>query len=205
MARQREKPPWSKYYRATAKGPPWGTLRKTLTLAAKASGKQGRLAIDLGCGAGRDTRGLLQQGWRVLAIDKEPDAISFLRAAVPQRYKARLRTRVASFERTRLPKSDLINASYSLPFCRPKRFNRLWKEILGSLRPGGWFAGHFFGVRDEWAGSTDMTFHTAQHVKALLRDLEIEFFKEKEWDGRTPSGKRRDKHWHVLSVVARKP
>ena len=138
-----------------------------------------------------------------MAIDKEADAIVFLRAAVAERYKGRLKTRVASFERIRLPKCDLVNASYSLPFCRPKRFNQFWKEIVGSLRPGGWFAGHFFGVRDEWAGSTDMTFHTTKQVKALLRDLEIEFFKEKELDGQTASGK--DKHWHVLSVVARRP
>ena len=70
------------------------------------------------------------------------------------------------------------------------------------MRSGGWFAGHFFGVRDEWVGSTDMTFHTASQVKALLRAFEVEFFEEKEWDGKTASGK--GKHWHVLSVVARK-
>jgi SAM-dependent methyltransferase len=164
-----------------------------------------RFAIDLGCGAGRDTRALLLRGWRVLAIDKQPDAVTFLRSVIPQKYKARLRTRVASFESVRLPRCDLVNVSYSLPFCRPERFNRFWKEILGSLRSRGWFAGHFFGVRDEWAGSTDMTFHTAAQVKALLRDLEIELFEEKEWDGRTASGKRKEKHWHVFSVVARKP
>ena len=28
-------------------------------------------AIDLGCGAGRDTIYLLHNGWKVLAIDKE--------------------------------------------------------------------------------------------------------------------------------------
>jgi trans-aconitate methyltransferase len=32
-------------------------------------------AVDLGCGAGRDTAELLRRGWRVLAIDAEAEAI----------------------------------------------------------------------------------------------------------------------------------
>jgi SAM-dependent methyltransferase len=169
---------------------------------AEVSGRGGRLAIDLGCGAGRDTRELLRRRWRVLAVDNQPDAIRFLRSIVPAKHRTRLRTRVASFESVKLPRCDLINASYSLPFCRPERFNRFWHGIIGSLRSGGWFVGHFFGVRDEWVGISDMTFHNSLQVKALLRTFEVEFFEEKEWDGKTASGKR--KHWHVISVVARK-
>ncbi|MEC4815643.1 MAG: methyltransferase domain-containing protein [Scytonema sp. PMC 1069.18] len=37
-----------------------------------------RFAVDLGCGDGRDTVELLRQGWRVLAIDGEAEAIARL-------------------------------------------------------------------------------------------------------------------------------
>lgn len=33
-------------------------------------------AIDLGCGGGIETALLLKSGWKVLAIDKEPNAIA---------------------------------------------------------------------------------------------------------------------------------
>ncbi|AZE49679.1 SAM-dependent methyltransferase [Pseudomonas chlororaphis] len=35
-----------------------------------------RQAVDLGCGAGNETRQLVQAGWQVLAIDREPEAIA---------------------------------------------------------------------------------------------------------------------------------
>ena len=39
------------------------------------------LAVDLGAGTGRDTAELLRRGWRVIAIDREPEAIDRLHRA----------------------------------------------------------------------------------------------------------------------------
>ena len=183
---EREKPPWSEYYRATAKWPPANTLVKALELAGVREGKE--FAVDLGCGAGRDTLELLKRGWHVLAMDNEPKAIRFLRTAIPGKYRGRLRTRRAAFETVKLPKCDLINGSYSLPFCRPESFNDFWRRMVNALRPNGLLVGQLFGVHDEWANSTDMTFHTASEVESLSRSLKVEFFEEKEWDGTTASG-----------------
>lgn len=180
------------------------TLTKALSLFdAEGSAKGERFAIDLGSGSGRDTAELLRRGWKVLAVDNEPEAIKWVRSATKPKYHARLRTRLVSFEKVKLPKCDLVNASYSLPFCSPERFASFWRRILASIRPGGRFAGHFFGVRDEWARDSLMTFHTVRQVKSRLSYLETEFFLEREWNGTTASGLR--KHWHVFSVVARKP
>lgn len=159
--------------------------------------------MDLGCGVGRDTFELLRRGWNVLAVDNEPNAIRWIRSAVPPENRPRLKTRLASFENLRLPKCDLVNATYSLPFCQPKRFDSFWRRITMSLRSGGRFSGQFFGVCDEWAGDSDLAFHTANQVKALLSRLRTEFLLGKEWDGTTASGRK--KHWHVFCVVARKP
>ena len=117
--KRRKRWSWREYYEKTSRGIAWDTLREALRLIeSKSSEPRERFAIDLGCGAGRDTRELLRRGWKVLAIDNQPIAIRWIRSNVPTKYRPRLRTRVASFEKTSLPKCDLVNASYSLPFVR---------------------------------------------------------------------------------------
>ena len=201
--RRRKRWSWCGYYEKTARGIAWDTLREALRLfEAKSSERRERFAIDLGCGSGRDTFELLWRGWKVLAIDNQPTAIRWIRSNVRTKYRSRLRTRVASFERTSLPKCDLVNASRSIPFCTPEHFGPLWRKIVTSIRPSGRFSGHFFGPNDEWASLSDMTFHSRRQVEFLLRHFKIESFHEKEWEGETSSGRK--KHWHVFSVVARK-
>lgn len=201
--RKRKKWSWSEYYEKTAKSAASDTLNEALSLTeAESSELRERFAIDLGCGVGRDTFELLRRGWKVLAIDNQPTATRWIRSNVTTQFRPRLRTRTESFIRTPLPKCDLLNASYSLPFCSPRNFTSLWRKIMTSIRPGGRFSGHFFGVHDEWASLSDMTFHSCEQMKLLLRNFKIERFHEKEWEGTTASGRK--KHWHVFSVVARK-
>ena len=64
--------PWSRYYAAAGQDP-----RETLLAALERFDAEGRagLAVDLGCGTGRDTFELLRRGWRVLAIDAQSEAL----------------------------------------------------------------------------------------------------------------------------------
>lgn len=199
--RNQKKSDWDLLYEVSAKGPPWDTLTKALTLFDAEPLRKSRFAIDLGCGAGRDTLELLRRGWRVLALDNETEAIKLVRSSVPPECRSRLTTRLASFEKVRLPRCELVNASYSLPFCPSEYFDHLWDRVVTSIRSEGRFSGHFFGIHDEWARSTPLVFHSSKQVKTMLRDFEVEYFLEKEWEGRTAS---QSKHWHVFSVVARK-
>ena len=160
-----------------------------------------RRAIDLGCGDGTETLALLQHGWTVLAIDSEPAAIARVRSKVPAEYESRLETRVASFGGLDLPPADLVYAGFSLPFCPPAAFDRLWSNIAASLRPGARFAGQLFGNRDSWFGSPGMTFHTSEQVAGLLiHAFEVESLQEDENDRPAFSG---PKHWHVFHILAR--
>ncbi|MGV2830958.1 class I SAM-dependent methyltransferase [Myxosarcina sp. GI1(2024)] len=188
---------WKAYYNAVAARPP----RKTL-LTALAAFKQPGIAIDLGCGDGRDTVEILRQNWTVLAVDKEPEAITRLLAR-PQLARERLTTRVVSFEELQLPQPvDLINASFSLPFCSPEAFPRLWKQIFNSLATGGRFCGHLFGERDSWRDSKLVNCFTHLQVENLLESYGIELLEEEEHPGKTPLGE--DRYWHIFHIVARK-
>ena len=193
---------WHAYYQAVRNRPPRETLIQALALAADERDATKRFAIDLGCGSGIDTFALLQHGWRVLAIDREAEAIAQVQAGTQPEYQAYLQTQLAAFEDLALPPADLINASFSLPFCHPQHFAALCASITSALRPGGYFAGHFFGNRDGWAHIATMSFHTAEHVTSLLHDFDQEYVQEREEDGTTALGAA--KHWHVFSVVARK-
>jgi SAM-dependent methyltransferase len=164
-----------------------------------------RLAVDLGCGDGRDAVVMLERGWRVVAVDGEAEGIRRLEARVPVEARARLRTIVARFEDAQWPECDLVNASFSIPHCSPADFPGLWTKIARSIRRGGRFAGQLFGVNDSWAKRPDgvmRTYHTRAEVDAMLAGFEVEMLDEVEREGKTAFGE--PKYWHVFHVVARK-
>ena len=189
---------WADYYAATADRPPRRTLLEAL--ARFAPSETPRLAVDLGCGDGRDTIELLRRGWSVLAIDAEPAAIERLQHRPDLPEGARLSCRCERFEEATWPPADLVNASFSLPLCPPDRFPELWRRIVTSLKPGGRFAGQLYGDRDGWAGRPGMTHMTRGAAEGLLDDFRVELFEEEETDSVTPRGK--PKHWHIFHVVA---
>jgi SAM-dependent methyltransferase len=198
---------WEAYYNAVIGSPPRETL---LTALAKFDPEpkdvNPRLAVDLGCGEGRDTVELLQRGWRVLGIDGEAEAIARLQGRPdidPDRLKQQFASQVVLFEDVTLPESiDLVNASFSLPFCSPEHFQNLWQKIVDSLKLGGRFCGQLIGARDSWAMYTSTNYHSREHVEALLQPFEIEMLEEEEHPGKTAIGE--DKYWHIFHIVARK-
>lgn len=179
----------------------------TLLLAQKyfqIENKVGGVAADLGAGTGRDTLFLLQQGWRVLASDAEQLAIDIILKRVDVSHLNNLETMVKPFSEVELPEElDLINASYSLPFCKPQDFPRCWKMITDQLAIGGRFSGHFFGENDEWAINSDLTILSYEELLGLFEErfafeyLQIE-------DGLIPTADGKMKHWHVYHVIAKK-
>ena len=200
-------PHWIDYYQAVAGRPPRETLLKALeNHAADLPGSPADgpgLAIDLGCGDGRDTVELTRRNWLVFAIDGEPEAI----ARLQQRQditRTNLVTQIQRFETLILPNPvDLINASFCLPFCPPAQFPALWAKIYNALCPGGRFCGHLFGDRDSWVRYPGRTHHTRSQLDRLLAPFDIEFLDEEEHPGKTALGEQKD--WHIYNIVARRP
>jgi tellurite methyltransferase len=192
---------WADYYAAIADRAPRRTLLDALARFAPSASPL--LAVDLGCGDGRDTIELLRLGWSVLAIDAEAAAIARLQSRADLPEGARLSCLCRRFEDAVWPAADLVNASFCLPLCPPERFPALWRRVLASLKPGGRFSGQLYGDRDGWAGRPGMTHLNRAAAERLLRDLRVELFEEEEADSVTPRGK--PKHWHIFHIVAQRP
>jgi len=187
---------WMNFLQATKDRPPSDWLVKSLAVI----NTTGR-ALDLGCGAGRDVRYLLSQGWDVTAVDQEAEAI----AIVSEITHEHLRVVSSSFEDFDYGHEtyDLISAQYSLPFLSPAALPDVFTCIKDALVPGGWFTGQFFGIRDTWnTPDTTMTFLTRDQVDDLLKSLNVIEVRDTEQDGTTAVGD--SKHWHVFDVLAQK-
>jgi SAM-dependent methyltransferase len=181
---------WAEFNSTQHDRPVRELCRQVMALAGPGAG---RTAVDLGCGAGTESRALCAAGWRVHAIDRSPQVVPEDGLTVAD---------TAFADLTALPCADLIYAGYSLPYQPPESFERVWALVRASLRPGGWFAGNIFGERDEWAGAADMTFLDVPSVRALFDGTEIAHWYEEDEVGPAWSG---PKHWHVVDVIARIP
>lgn len=204
---------WTDYLNAVAGLPP----RETCLLALDRFDREGaaadRLAVDLGCGEGRDTMEMVRRGWRVMANDTSEDALARVaerlaeadRAGISSGAAARVELNHEPFTTLALPRCRFVNASFSIPHCLGHEFGPMWSRIVGAIEPGGRFAGQLFGVRDSWTGATDSvprTFHSRGEVERLLQAFEVEHLEEIERPGKNALGEA--KYWHVFHIVARK-
>jgi SAM-dependent methyltransferase len=193
---------WGRYHAATEGRPPRPTLLRAMQAFAREGGGPGLLALDLGCGIGRDALPLLRAGWRVLALDQEVPALEALARRAALDGLAGLEVVAASFATMRLPPADLVNASFSLFACEPAAFPAAWAKIRAAMKPGGRFAGQLLGPRDSWSVREGCTVLERAAVDRLLDGLEVERVEEEETDSVTPQGEA--KHWHIWHVNARR-
>ena len=121
-------------------------------------------AIELGCGAGRDSIYLIKNGWKVLAIDKE-DVKARISKKLNKEELKRFRFSKQNFESLELECTNLLVANFSLGN------NDEWKN-----------------------SNNKMTFLTKDKVIELFKQFNIISFKEFEKDGNTALGEAKHWH-----------
>lgn len=190
-----KKQDWSEYFEFTRDKPAYSFLVN----ASEYVRERGR-AIDIGGGALRDTRYLLDKGFDVTVVDSSP----LLNQEAARINNPKLHAITASFEEFDFPKDsyDLSSAMFALNFCNPSHFDEVFAKIKDSLKIGGIFCAQLFGDRDTWANNSAMTYPSREKVEDLLKDFEIIKFVEKETDDKDSTDEVRS--GHIFQFIARK-
>lgn len=155
-------------------------------------------AIDLGCGSGNESVYMLKKGLNVISIDRQLNK-DFILNRLSEDEKKKVSFIEASFEDVNLPKTDLVAALFSIPFCNPNNFELLWNKIYNSINDNGYFVGQLFGDRDAWNVVDSINTFSIEKVKEYLKFYnilkleEVEFIRESD-----------NKKWHYYDIIAQK-
>lgn len=161
-----------------------------------------KTAIDLGCGAGRDTKFLVKNGINVTAIDRA-DVRKFLYEGLEENEKERINFVQTQFSDVQLPKADLVISYEAIQFCDMETLKSLINKIKSSLNKNGYFLCDFLGTHDSGFGNgKKIMLFDKKEIEKLLDGFEIIEIYEMEKDGETAM--HQVKHWHVFWVIAQK-
>ena len=116
-----------KFYKNTKNGMPHDNIKKFIEMNTRNGN-----AIDLGCGAGRDTIFLIKNNWNVIAIDRE-DTKDIIEISLNAEELKKFKFVQQNFENIQLDKNDLIVSNFSIPFCNKNHFNDFWLKIVNSI------------------------------------------------------------------------
>ena len=155
-------------------------------------------AIDLGCGSGNETVYMVKYGIKVLAIDRQLNQ-DFILNRLSDSEKQLISFKESSFEDVELPKTKLLTAFFSIPFCNPNNFDELWTKIYNSIEDNGYFVGQLFGDRDAWNVVESINTFSIDKVKEYLKNYNIIKLEEIEYVRESDN-----KKWHFYDIIAQK-
>ena len=196
---------WAPYFKHTQLQGPRRLLLETLNYLGETAMRPG-FCVDLGAGTGAAARLIYERTrWQVVAVDASPSAAEYLCQKFGDECPIGIGFHEDSFETLHLPAGevDLIWAGLSLPYVPQNEIGTIWKKIEDSLRPGGLFAGDFFGPQHGYAGRDDMNFQHPSQMDGLLRFMDV--IKLERVTRPHPSSAGRQVMMDCYHVIARKP
>lgn len=192
---------WLEYQERTAHRPVTDYFAAAMRFVDGDNG-DGRLAVDLGCGGGSETRELLARGWRVFATDAGPDSKRLVTERTPLDHRLRLEHVHGKFHEVDLPQADLVYAQYSLPFADDD-LEAAVDAAIGGVKPGGAFVGQLFGHNDTWAGDGAASVDR-EWIEAKFREFSELEIDEQDFEGSYGGSEANQKRWHVFHIHARR-
>lgn len=186
-------------YNAAAAGRP--ARRVVVRAIAAAGGGHGRVALDVGAGGGADSLEFARNGWLVHAYDSDDTLTA--RLVENSRMEGQVvfhHGDVAEVEE--FPAADVVYSAYSLPMLGAD-LPAVWQRLRAALKPGGVMAVDLFGDKDTWADRPKVATVTPAELEEMLEGLVVLDRDTRDEDGRSFSDGK--KHWHVFSIVARRP
>lgn len=161
------------------------------------------VAVDLGCGINSTMFNLLNQGWKVYAVDSSNEVLETLAQKVSSIGKSWIRDGQLilikqSIETFIFPERvHLVMAIDSLPYCDPEKISKIFLDVRHSLFPKGVFVFSLFPyTKTRGDDMLRMVFGawltTKNVVEAVMRSSEFSLWSVN--DGASHSGLSRQIH-----------
>jgi len=163
------------------------------------------VALDIGAGNLRDTKYLLQEGFKVIAVDPSPDSA----AMAKELHNPNLTMIEDIIGKYNFPKEyfQVVNAQGFLFHLRDERLVIIMNRIKSSLQKGGIFTTELLGKNDDWNTiDSTKTFLDRSELEELFDGFEIKYLDEYERDVTSAkseiNGTNELKHWHKFKIIA---
>ena len=168
--------------------------------AVKNKKKQG-YALDLGCGAGVDSKYLAKNGFKVIAVDNSSDAIKQAKKTCKELSVKVVKADIVNFK-IEPDKYSLIISWNTLPFLRKKEAKKVLESIKKGLKKEGLFIFSIFGENDDWKDKKQMSFWNLEEFKKKMKGVEFVELIEKQKKDSSATGQV--KFWHLIQGVIKK-
>ncbi len=184
---------WEQYYRQVGDKPN-GLLRVLRDFKIPRGS-----ALDLGAGNMRDTKVILQAGFKnVVAVELDAACRDYLVPGID--------LRVCSIEEFEIKQNnyDLIYSCNVLYFLSKSAVQKVFQDVWRGLRPGGIFACTLLGPQDDWAKQDEGRLDAFSRIEIarLAQGFQVPVLRENNGPGKTASG--HDKNWHQWTLVFKK-